>query len=72
MRIDEPLPEVDRLLAATIYLMTCHARNNCPRLAEMVKRHFELIARHPDSGEIVRDTCKRLSTSWASVAHLMH
>lgn len=58
--------EADRLLAATLYLMTCHARNGCPRLAEMVRRHFELISRHPESGELVRDTCKRLCAAWES------
>jgi len=59
--------EADRLLAAAIYLMSCHARNGCPRLAYMVKRHFELIARHPESGELVRDTCKRLAAAWESI-----
>ncbi len=61
------LGEADRILAAAIYLMSCHARNGCPRLAYMVQRHFELIARHPGSGEQVRDTCKRLMAAWSAI-----
>lgn len=59
--------EADRLLAAAIYLMSCHARNGCPRLACMVRRHFELIGRHPDAGVLVRDTCRRLAAAWENI-----
>ena len=59
--------EADRLLAATIYLMSCHARNGCPRLACMVGRHLEAISHHPDAGALVRDTCRQLAAAWESV-----
>jgi hypothetical protein len=59
--------EADRLLSAAIYLMSCHARNGCPRLALMVGRHLELIARHPQAGDLVRETCQRLAAAWESV-----
>jgi len=59
--------EADRLLSATIYLMSCHARTACPRLASMVERHLELIAGHPESGELVRETCRKLAAAWQTV-----
>jgi hypothetical protein len=64
---DSNLREADRLMAATIYLMSCHARTRCPRLAYMVERHLELIARNPECGEFVRDTCNKLSAAWECV-----
>ena len=59
--------EADRLLSAAIYLMSCHARTRCPRLACMVERHLELIACNPESGELVRETCRKLAAAWESV-----
>jgi hypothetical protein len=59
--------EADRILAAAIYLMSCHARNRCPRLACMVERHLELLGRHPQVGEHVRHTCRQLASAWESV-----
>jgi len=56
--------EADRLLAAAIYLMTCHARNHCPRLACIIERHLALLAGHGDSGDLVRDMARRLSAAW--------
>ncbi len=64
---DRLLRETDRLLAATIYLMSCHARSGCPRLACMVSRHLELLGRNPNAGEFVRDTCRRLAAAWEAV-----
>jgi len=62
----EPI-EADRLLAAAIYLMSCHARNRCPRIACMVERHLHLLGRHPEVGERVRHTCRQLAAAWKSV-----
>lgn len=65
---DEPaLPEADRLLAAAIYLMTCHARSRCPRLALIVEHHLELLARHPEAGERVATTCRQLASAWRAI-----
>lgn len=61
------LQEADRQLAAVIYLMSCHARTRCPRLAVMVERHLVLIGRNPEAGEHVRDTCRRLASAWVCV-----
>lgn len=60
--------EADRILAATLYLMSCHARNGCPRLACMIERHLQLLARHGGSGTHVADTCRKLSCAWRAIA----
>jgi hypothetical protein len=59
--------EADRLLAAAIYLMSCHARNRCPRLACMIGHHLELIGRHPGAGERVMDICRKLANAWEAI-----
>lgn len=64
---DDVLPEADRLLATTIYLMSCHARSHCPRLACMIGRHLELIARHPEAGERVAVACQQLASAWVAI-----
>ncbi|QJR11069.1 hypothetical protein DSM104443_02140 [Usitatibacter rugosus] len=61
--------EADRLLAAAIYLMSCHARSGCPRIACMVERHLQLLGRHPQVGEHVRHTCRQLAAAWATTVH---
>jgi hypothetical protein len=58
---DESDREADRLLSAALYLMSCQARGGGPRLARMIGRHLELIARHPRVGDLVRETCRRLA-----------
>jgi hypothetical protein len=59
--------EADRLLAAAIYLMSCHARNQCPRLACMVRCHLQQIARHRGAGKFVGDICRRMSSAWEAI-----
>ena len=59
--------EADRLLAATLYLMTCHARTGCPRLAAMIRHHLELAARHAGSGEHVGHMSRKLANAWRAV-----
>lgn len=57
----------DRLLAATIYLMSCHARSGCPRLACMIEHHLRLVGRHIGVPDRVRDTAQKLAASWAAI-----
>ena len=54
----------DSLLASTLYLMSRHAANPCPRLADLVDRHLAAIARHPGCGDLVRETSRRASADW--------
>jgi hypothetical protein len=67
MRIEDLEGEADRLLAATIYLMSCHARSRCPRLAAMVGMHLRLLGRHPELGDRVRDSCQKLCAAWEAI-----
>jgi hypothetical protein len=64
---DELDPDADRLVCATIYLMSCHARSHCPRLACMIGHHLELIARHPGAGERVAAMCRQLGNAWEAI-----
>ena len=57
----------DRMLAATLYLMSCHARTRCPRLACMVERHLALLARHPGTRAHVADLARKLANSWRAI-----
>ena len=59
--------EADRLLAVTLYLMSCHARSGCPRLAGVVRHHLALLARHGGAGERVRDIAKKMGCAWSAI-----
>lgn len=63
----EAKAEADRILAATIYLMSCHARNQCPRLACMIAAHLRALGRHAEAGLHVRHTCQRLAAAWEAI-----
>lgn len=57
-------PATERATAALVYLMSAFARSRCPRLACMVGHHLEMLARHPESPELIRDTCAQLIPAW--------
>ena len=65
--VDESDGDADRVVAATLYLMSCHARNHCPRLAHMIGQHLRLLAHHDQAGVHVADTCSRLSAAWEAI-----
>jgi hypothetical protein len=60
-------PEADRLLCAAIYLMSCHARSHCPRLARMIGHHLHLIANHPGATERTALVCRQLLAAWDAI-----
>ncbi len=55
----------DCLLASTLYLMSRHAAEPCPRLATLVDRHLAAVSAHPGCGVLVRETCRRLEGEWS-------
>lgn len=59
--------EAGRIVAATIYLMSCHARTGCPRLACMVERHLRILGRHGGVNETVRDMAQKMSAAWNAI-----
>jgi hypothetical protein len=59
--------EVDRLLASTIYLMSCHAGAPCARIASLIERHLEALSRHAEAGPLLRETCRRLGDHWEAL-----
>ena len=67
MTPDKTEAELDRMLAATLYLMSCHARTHCPRLACMVESHLRLVGRHPGAPEHIRHTARKLAAAWEAI-----
>jgi len=55
---------MDRILASTLYLMSCYASAPCARIAGLVDRHLEVLARDSETGPLVRETCRRLAEHW--------
>ena len=51
-------------VGATLYLMSRHAEEGSPRLANTIARHLEQLAAHPHAGELVRQWSVELLTSW--------
>jgi hypothetical protein len=54
----------DRLLAATLYLMSRYAASPCPRLARLVDRHLRAVAAHPEASPLVREMSRRAALEW--------
>lgn len=67
MHCHETEEHADRLVAAAIYLMSCHARTGCPRLASMIEHHLRLIGRHAGVTDRVRDIAQKLAASWTAI-----
>ena len=67
MPVDDSEEHGDRLVAATLYLMSCHARTGCPRLACLIERHMCLIGRHAGVTDRVRDIAQKLAASWTAI-----
>jgi len=56
------------ILSATMYLMSCYACNGCPRLAIIVSRHLQALARLESTAEPLRATCRQLCARWEQMA----
>lgn len=67
MNRDECEGEADRLVAAILYLMSCHARSGCPRLACLIRCHLESLGRHAHATQHVRHTARRLGAQWEAI-----
>lgn len=58
----------ETLLAATILLMSAHARDCGPRLADAVLRHLELLAARDDLPGVLTATCDQAANLWVPLA----
>lgn len=58
----------ETLLAATILLMSAHARDRGPRLADTVLRHLELLAARADLPGVLTATCDQAADLWVPLA----
>ena len=57
-------PEPVVLISATLYLMSCHAMNPSPRLADMVSRHLCALSRVAHMPPTLKATCRELCGKW--------
>lgn len=57
-------PEI--IFAATLYLMTQHARSRSPLLARVVARQLGYIVEHPsrEVPDLLRTVCRNLQSRW--------
>lgn len=58
----------ETLLAATLLLMSAHARDGGPRLADAVLRHLELLAARDDLPGVLTATCDQAADLWVPLA----
>jgi hypothetical protein len=59
------------LVAALLHLMshyTTRSRDEpCVKLASVIERHLNALARLPDADPVLRATCEQLSSKWATL-----
>jgi hypothetical protein len=73
LNADEDPENLQRLLAATLHLMTAYAapgQRACPLLAEVISRHLMEISRAADSHRVLRATSADLHDRWKLRAHV--
>jgi len=63
----EKSPDPAVVLAATIYLMSCHSSHPCPRLAKIVTRHLSALSTL-DLPPTLRAMCRQLCPQWNGLA----
>lgn len=64
-----PLPPLDVLLAATLYLMTRYHAHRCPCVAHAVAQHLDLLSRQAEGrcSPALRSTCAQLELDWRAL-----
>ena len=72
-------PRHELLVAALLHLMSQYTVNNadacdraggdgpCVKLASVIERHLNALARLPDADPVLRATCEQLSVKWAAL-----
>lgn len=61
-----------RLIASVLHLMSHYAARTdgqtpCVKLASVIERHLEALARQPDVDPVLRATCEQMAEQWARV-----
>lgn len=73
---DLPMPDSPRarhavLVAALLHLMSHYTTRErdapCVKLASVIERHLNALARLPDADPVLRATCEQLSAKWAGL-----
>ena len=60
-------PDPVLVIAATMYLMSCHSTHPCPRLAGTIKRHLCALA-SLDIPPLLETTCRQLCGKWEALS----
>ena len=72
-------PRHELLVAALLHLMSQYTVNNadacdrasgdgpCVKLASVIERHLNALARLPDADPVLRATCEQLGVKWAAL-----
>lgn len=63
------------MVASLLHLMSHYTVNSagkegegpCVKLASVIERHLNALARLPDADPVLRATCEQLSTKWAAL-----
>ena len=59
------------LLSAVLHLMShYHAGSPCEKLAGVIERHLQALARSPGLSPVLQATCQQLSQQWAALVTL--
>lgn len=65
----EKLPPPETIVAATLFLMTRHAKVRCPLVGRVIARQLQFLAEHPaELAPQLRAVCAKLSAQWAGEA----
>ena len=66
--MSDPQPELDVLIASTMYLMSRFGKKKNVGLIEAIQMHLQLIQGHPDlNSEVLNKVCKQLEIYWSSI-----
>jgi hypothetical protein len=65
-----PLPTLDVLVAATLFLMTRYQAHRCPCVAHAVAQHLDLLSRQAEGrcSPALRSTCALLELDWRALS----
>ena len=65
------LPQLDVLLASTLYLMTRYHAHRCPCVANAVAQHLDLLSQQIEGrcSPVLRSACAQLELDWRALTH---
>ncbi|MGF1547817.1 MAG: hypothetical protein ACFCUG_10870 [Thiotrichales bacterium] len=70
MKHTPPCPEIDTLIAATLFLLSRYHLERRSDLAQAIAQHFAMLLEHPDllRSRTLRSACRSLSIDWQNAS----